>query len=106
GVGDGRHTSSTSDLNADVGSADLGNYESLAVNAAAVTTVLTDDVDTTTVSLTATAAAAEGGTITYTASVGAPVSGSAVNVVLDKDRKSVVAVEGGVQGVAVGVGGD
>ena len=45
-------------------------------------TVVSDDVDATTVCLAATANAAEGGTITYTASVGAPVTGSDVTVTL------------------------
>ena len=62
-------------------------------NPTAATTVVSDDVDTTTVSLTATASAAEGGTITYTASVGAPVTGSPVsnasNVLITSARASI-----------------
>src|SRR5205085_1061443 len=58
------YAGTATNVTAAISSASGGNYESLAVNAAAVTTVVTDDVDTTTVSLTATAAAAEGGTIT------------------------------------------
>ena len=59
-----------------------GNYESLAVSAVPAVTVGHDDVDTTTVSLGGDGGAAEGGTITYTASVGAPVTGSDVTVTL------------------------
>ncbi|WP_414923487.1 immunoglobulin-like domain-containing protein, partial [Pseudomonas sp. IT-P294] len=48
---------------------------------AAVTNV-TDTLDTSTVKLTATGSAAEGGVVTYTATVGAPVTGSPVTVSL------------------------
>jgi surface adhesion protein len=41
-------------------------------------TSVTDTIDTTGVKLTATEPSAEGGTVTYTATVGAPVTGSPV----------------------------
>ena len=45
-------------------------------------TDVTDTIDTSTVKLTATESAAEGGTVVYTATVGAPVTGSPVVVTL------------------------
>ncbi|MBV4544469.1 immunoglobulin-like domain-containing protein, partial [Pseudomonas vlassakiae] len=57
-----------------------GNYENLVANQVPVFTTVTDVQDTTTVSLTATPSVAEGGTIIYTATVGAPVTGSPVIV--------------------------
>src|SRR6185369_10058500 len=56
-------------VSATIVSAVGGNFESLTVNPAAATTAITDTIDTTTVSLTATPAVAEGGAITYTASL-------------------------------------
>ena len=49
-----------------------GNYENLVGNQTPVSTSVTDVQDTTSVTLTATPSVAEGGTIIYTASVGAP----------------------------------
>ncbi|MHC8392103.1 retention module-containing protein [Pseudomonas sp. LB3P93] len=59
-----------------------GNFENLVKDPAAAVTDVTDTIDTSTVKLTATGAAAEGGTVTYTATVGAPVTGSPVTVSL------------------------
>ncbi|MBK5550539.1 LapA family giant adhesin, partial [Pseudomonas sp. TH03] len=59
-----------------------GNFENLATNPAAAVTNVTDTIDTSTVTLKADPSAAEGGTVTYTASVGQPVTGSAVIVTL------------------------
>ncbi|WP_176510380.1 immunoglobulin-like domain-containing protein, partial [Pseudomonas urethralis] len=47
-----------------------GNYENLVADPAPVSTTVTDVQDSSTVSLTATPSVAEGGTITYTATVG------------------------------------
>ncbi|MDO9175030.1 MAG: Calx-beta domain-containing protein, partial [Actinomycetota bacterium] len=59
-------------------SASGGNFENLLVNPAAATTSITDTLDTTTVSLTATPSVAEGGSVVYTASLnntaGTPVT--------------------------------
>ena len=63
-------------------SASGGNFESLVVNPAAATTTVTDTIDVTTATLTATPSVAEGGTITYTVSLTAAVTGSAVTVTL------------------------
>ena len=69
-----------------------GNFESLAINPAAATTNITDTLDTTTVSLTATPSVAEGGSIVYTASLNSP-AGAAVTVTLSN---------GAVIGIAAG----
>ena len=59
-------------ISATIASATGGNFENLAVNPAAVTTTITDTLDVTTVSLTATPSVAEGGNIVYTASLNGP----------------------------------
>ncbi|MFJ4445861.1 immunoglobulin-like domain-containing protein, partial [Pseudomonas sp. NPDC089422] len=69
-----------------------GNYENLVANKTAVSTTVTDVQDTTTVTLTATPSVAEGGTITYTATVGAPVTGSAVVVTLANGQTITIPV--------------
>ncbi|MGN8359179.1 retention module-containing protein, partial [Pseudomonas sp. SMN11] len=78
-----------------------GNYENLMANKAAVSTTVTDVQDTTTVTLTATPSVAEGGTILYTASVGAPVTGSPVVVNLANGQTITIAV-GQSSGTATG----
>ena len=55
-------------------------------------TNVTDTIDTTTVKLTATEPAAEGGTVTYTATVGAPVTGSPVVVTLANGQNITIEV--------------
>src|SRR5213075_2986893 len=63
-----------------------GNYESLDTTSA-VSTVVSDDADTTTVALTASSAAVtEGGSIVYTASVNNAVSGSDLVVTLSNGQ--------------------
>ncbi|WP_415842729.1 beta strand repeat-containing protein, partial [Pseudomonas reidholzensis] len=69
-----------------------GNYENLVANQSPVSTGVTDVTDTTTVTLTATPSVAEGGTIVYTASVDAPVTGSPVVVTLDNGQSITIAV--------------
>src|SRR4029077_6944693 len=100
------YAGTATNVTAAIQSASGGNYEALAVDATAVTTVVSDDVDTTTVSLTATPSAAEGGTITYTASVGAPVTGSPVSVVLDNGQTITIAVGSSTGSVSVAVADD
>ncbi|MGN8359286.1 immunoglobulin-like domain-containing protein, partial [Pseudomonas sp. SMN11] len=78
-----------------------GNYENLLANKTAVSTTVTDVQDTTTVTLTATPSVAEGGTITYTATVGAPVTGSAVVVTLANGQTITIPV-GQSAGTATG----
>jgi surface adhesion protein len=53
-----------------------GNFENLVPSTVPAVTEVTDTIDTSTVKLTADTSVAEGGTVTYTATVGAPVTGS------------------------------
>ncbi|MHC8389500.1 retention module-containing protein [Pseudomonas sp. MDT2-39-1] len=69
-----------------------GNFESLVKDPAAAVTSVTDTLDTSTVTLTATSTVAEGGTVVYTASVGAPVTGSPVIVTLANGQTITIAV--------------
>ncbi|WP_414867654.1 immunoglobulin-like domain-containing protein, partial [Pseudomonas donghuensis] len=59
-----------------------GDFEKLAVDNTPAVTEVTDTIDTSTVTLTATPSVTEGGVVTYTASVTAPVTGSALVVTL------------------------
>src|SRR6185369_2085056 len=79
-----------------IASASGGNFESLTVDPASATTAITDTVDTTTVSLTATPAVAEGGSIVYTASL-TSAAGSDVTVTLD-DGSAITIVAGSSSG--------
>ena len=69
-----------------------GNFENLTFNGAAASTAVTDDEDTSTVSLTASESVAEGGQITYTAHLTAPVTGTAVLVTLDNGQMIEIAL--------------
>ncbi|MGN8123777.1 retention module-containing protein, partial [Pseudomonas sp. 22082] len=69
-----------------------GNFENLVPSTVPAVTDVTDTVDTTTVKLTATESAAEGGTVTYTATVGAPVTGSPVTVTLANGQSITIEV--------------
>ncbi|TFH83442.1 retention module-containing protein, partial [Pseudomonas kribbensis] len=69
-----------------------GNFENLVPSTVPAVTEVTDTIDTTTVKLTATESAAEGGTVTYTATVGAPVTGSPVTVTLANGQQITIEV--------------
>ena len=69
-------------VSATIATATGGNFENLVPSTVAAVTNVTDTLDTSTVKLTATGSAAEGGVVTYTATVGAPVTGSPVTVSL------------------------
>ncbi|OOG12588.1 hypothetical protein BMS17_10940 [Pseudomonas sp. C9] len=69
-----------------------GNLENLVTDPAAAVTSVTDTIDTSTVSLTATADVAEGGTVVYTASVTAPVTGLPVVVTLSNGQTITIPV--------------
>ncbi|NKF26018.1 retention module-containing protein, partial [Pseudomonas sp. BGM005] len=69
-----------------------GNFENLVPSTVPAVTEVTDTIDTTTVKLTATESAAEGGTVTYTATVGAPVTGSPVTVTLSNGQSITIEV--------------
>ncbi|WP_414869628.1 immunoglobulin-like domain-containing protein, partial [Pseudomonas sp. IT-347P] len=69
-----------------------GNFENLVPSTVPAVTNVTDTIDTTTVKLTATESAAEGGNVTYTATVGAPVTGSPVVVTLANGQTITIGV--------------
>lgn len=69
-----------------------GNFENLVPNTTPAVTDVTDTIDTSTISLTATPSVAEGGTVVYTASVTAPVTGSPVVVTLSNGQTITIAV--------------
>ena len=67
-----------------------GTFEALAINPAAATTAITDTINSTTVSLTATPSVAEGGTIVYTASLTSAAQ-SPVTVTLSNGATIIIA---------------
>ncbi|MBA4361056.1 MAG: large adhesive protein, partial [Pseudomonas sp.] len=69
-----------------------GNFENLVPSTVPAVTDITDTLDTSTVSLTATSSVAEGGTVVYTASVTAPVTGSPVVVNLSNGQTITIPV--------------
>ena len=77
-------------MSATISGATGGGFENLAVNSTAATTTVTDTLDSTTVSLTATPSVAEGGTIIYTASL-TSVAQSAVTVTLSNGATIMIA---------------
>ncbi len=79
-------------VEATISTATGGNFENLVTNTTPAVTNVTDTIDTTTVKLTATESAAEGGTVTYTATVGAPVTGSPVVVTLSNGQNITIDV--------------
>ena len=79
-------------VEATISSATGGNFENLVPSTVPAVTNVTDTIDTTTVKLTATESAAEGGTVTYTATVGAPVTGSPVVVTLANGQNITIEV--------------
>ncbi|MBL0731034.1 immunoglobulin-like domain-containing protein [Piscinibacter sp. HJYY11] len=83
-----------------INSATGGNFENLVVNPAPATTNVTDTIDTTTVSLTATGTVAEGGNIVYTASLTSP-AGSDVTVTLSNN--AVITILAGTSSGSVSV---
>ncbi|WP_339431662.1 retention module-containing protein, partial [Pseudomonas sp. EA_65y_Pfl2_P78] len=79
-------------VEATISTATGGNFENLVPSTVPAVTSVTDTIDTTTVKLTATESAAEGGTVTYTATVGAPVTGSPVVVTLANGQNITIEV--------------
>ncbi|MFJ4248982.1 immunoglobulin-like domain-containing protein [Pseudomonas sp. NPDC089741] len=79
-------------VEATISTATGGNFENLVPSTVPAVTQVTDTIDTTTVKLTATESAAEGGTVTYTATVGAPVTGSPVVVTLSNGQNITIEV--------------
>ena len=81
---------------ATINSATGGNFENLVVDSTPATTTITDNSDTTTVSLSATPSVTEGGTITYTATLTNP-AGTDVTVNLSNGQ-SITITAGTSQG--------
>ena len=92
-------------VSATIASTSGGNFENLVIDPAAATTVITDTMDTTTVSLTATASVAEGGSITYTASLDNPAQ-TPVSVVLSNGATITIAAGTSSGSVSVAAPGD
>ncbi|MEN2398140.1 immunoglobulin-like domain-containing protein, partial [Pseudomonas halotolerans] len=69
-----------------------GNFENLVPSTTPAVTDVTDTIDTSTVSLTATANVAEGGTVVYTASVNAPVTGAPLVITLSNGQSITIPV--------------
>ncbi|MFJ4458442.1 immunoglobulin-like domain-containing protein, partial [Pseudomonas sp. NPDC089392] len=80
------------DLSVTVTSTTGGDFEKLDVSSAAAVTKVTDTIDTTTVTLTATQSVVEGGVVTYTASVNHKVTGSDLVVKLDNGQTITIPV--------------
>ncbi|WP_178372449.1 immunoglobulin-like domain-containing protein, partial [Pseudomonas moraviensis] len=89
-------------VQATITSATGGNFENLVPSTAPAVTTVTDTIDTSTVKLTADTSVAEGGTVTYTATVGAPVTGSPVVVTLANGQTITIGV-GQTTGTATAV---
>ncbi|MFK8330896.1 retention module-containing protein, partial [Pseudomonas sp. BJa5] len=71
---------------------DGGNFENLVVSNEPAVTEVTDTLDTSTVTLTANSSVAEGGVVTYTASVSAPVTGSPLVINLANGQQITIPV--------------
>ncbi|WP_315974964.1 immunoglobulin-like domain-containing protein, partial [Pseudomonas sp. 5P_5.1_Bac1] len=69
-----------------------GDFEKLNVSSAPAVTAVTDTIDTSTVTLTATPSVVEGGVVTYTATVSAPVTGSPLVISLANGQSITIAV--------------
>ncbi|MHC8336884.1 retention module-containing protein [Pseudomonas sp. HLT2-19-2] len=79
-------------VEATIKNASGGNFENLVTSSTPAVTNVTDTIDTSTVKLTATVTAAEGGTVTYTATVGQPVTDSPVTVTLANGQNITIEV--------------
>ncbi|WP_339496313.1 immunoglobulin-like domain-containing protein, partial [Pseudomonas sp. RA_105y_Pfl2_P56] len=79
-------------VEATISTATGGNFENLVPSTVPAVTEVTDTIDTSTVKLTADTSVAEGGTVTYTATVGAPVTGSPVVVTLANGQNITIEV--------------
>ncbi|PJI70569.1 immunoglobulin-like domain-containing protein, partial [Pseudomonas asiatica] len=80
------------DLSVTITDATGGNFEKLDVSSKAAVTKVTDTIDTTTVTLTATQSVVEGGVVTYTASVNHKVTGSDLVVKLANGQTITIPV--------------
>ncbi|MBV4467469.1 hypothetical protein KVG95_29605, partial [Pseudomonas sp. SWRI79] len=82
----------TGTVEATIKDATGGNFENLVASDTPAVTTVNDTIDTSTVSLSATTSVAEGGTVVYTASVSAPVTGSPVVVTLSNGQTITIPV--------------
>ncbi|WP_346655004.1 immunoglobulin-like domain-containing protein [Pseudomonas asiatica] len=80
------------DLSVTVTGTTGGDFEKLEVSSTAAVTKVTDTIDTTTVTLTATQSVVEGGVVTYTASVNHKVTGSDLVVKLANGQTITIPV--------------
>ncbi|NIF30523.1 hypothetical protein F3J44_29805, partial [Pantoea sp. Tr-811] len=69
-----------------------GDFEQLNVSSTPAVTSVTDTIDTSTVTLTASPSVTEGGTVVYTATVTAPVTGAPLVVSLANGQTITIAV--------------
>ncbi|HGA2320871.1 TPA: immunoglobulin-like domain-containing protein, partial [Pseudomonas putida] len=69
-----------------------GNFEKLDIDPTSAKTSITDSIDTSTITLTATPSVSEGGVVTYTATVTAPVTGSPLVISLANGQSIVIKV--------------
>ncbi|WP_409265000.1 immunoglobulin-like domain-containing protein, partial [Pseudomonas sp. KCJK9000] len=69
-----------------------GDFEKLDVSPAPAVTAITDTIDTSTVTLTATPSVTEGGTVVYTATVNAPVTGAPLVITLANGQTITIPV--------------
>ncbi|WP_155500315.1 immunoglobulin-like domain-containing protein, partial [Pseudomonas monteilii] len=69
-----------------------GDFEKLDVSPTPAVTAITDTIDTSTVTLTATPSAVEGGVVTYTASVTSPVTGTPLVITLANGQTITIPV--------------
>ncbi|MGV8570684.1 MAG: immunoglobulin-like domain-containing protein, partial [Pseudomonas asiatica] len=79
-------------VQAKIDSTNGGDFEKLDVSSTAAVTKVTDTIDTTTVTLTATQSVVEGGVVTYTASVNHKVTGSDLVVKLANGQTITIPV--------------
>ena len=79
-------------LNVTITGSTGGDFESLVTSPTAAVTTVTDTIDTTTVTLSATPSVAEGGVVTYTATVTSPVTGTPVTVTLANGQTITIPV--------------
>ncbi|WP_336334903.1 retention module-containing protein [Pseudomonas putida] len=80
------------DLSVTITGATGGDFEKLDVSTTPAVTKVTDTIDTTTVTLTATPTVTEGGVVTYTASVNHKVTGSDLVIKLANDQVITIPV--------------
>ncbi|MEG0637093.1 MAG: type I secretion protein, partial [Pseudomonas sp.] len=80
------------DVSVKITNATGGDFEKLEVSDTAAVTHVTDTIDTSTVTLTASPSVTEGGNVVYTASVTAPVTGSPLTVTLANGQTITIGV--------------